>query len=206
MPQSSRRVSDGKRVLSAQEERDLARRLEKQAQRIERERQAEAAREAAEIAKPSLYQEKLRKREEDRLDRERLETVETQKREKELERWKSSITVQDEGVEQPPRDIGSVHEFISYIEEHKVVDIETLAESFRLSVDQAIKRIEDLERQNLLYGVLDDRCRYIRITRDEVRAIKDSIEGSSSRVSVGTICREIGLILSRPQQNVTQSN
>lgn len=203
MTQSSRRVSDGKQALSAQEQRDLARRLERQAQRNERERHAEAAREAAEIAKPSLYQEKLRKREEDRLDRERLETVENQKRQKELEQWKSLIKLQDEGVEQPPRDIGSVHEFISYIEEHKVVDIETLAAAFRLSVDQAMKRIEDLERENLLYGVLDDRCRYIRITRDEVRAIKDFIEGSSNRVAIGTICREIGLILSQPQHNVT---
>ena len=196
LPQSSRQVADGKRALSAQEERDLARRLARQAQRMERERQAEAAREAAEIAKPSLYQEKLRKREEDRLERERQEAMENQKRLRELDQWKSAMTVQDEGVEQPVRDIGSVHEFISYIEERKVVDIETIAETFRLSVDQVIKRIEDLESQRILYGVLDDRGRYIRITQGEVQDIKEFIERSSSREAVSTICREIGNILS----------
>jgi hypothetical protein len=188
-PTVSEKSNQGRRGLNNQEEQQLRRRLEREAHRAERDRQELIAKEAAELAKPSLYKEKLRKREEERLERERDEASKATQAQQELEKWTSSIKVQDQGADVPIRDLGSVNEFVDYILSRKVVEIEAVADAFRLSVEQVLDRIADLEKQGKLYGVVDDRGRFVQISMDEIKMLVQGIKSMTSRqtiIQIGT--------------------
>lgn len=181
--------------LNPEEERRLKRHLERAALREERERRELAAREAEETARPNQYKEKLRLREEERLERERIQTEAAKLRDKELDKWKSSISKVDEGNEEPLHNISSVEEFIQYIFERKIVDVESLASTFRIEISQAVSRINDLISQSRLFGVFDDRGRFIRLLHSEVAAIQQHISTLNSRRTLKEICSQVGSIV-----------
>ena len=201
--QRSQRKQDDKKTgprprgaLNPEEERRLARHLERTAQRQERERREQAAREAEETARPNLYKEKIRIREEERLERERRDQEEAQSRDREVEKWKNAISKVDEGNEKPLHNIQSVEEFAQYIMKRKVVEVESLASTFRLEIPETISRINDLMSQSKLFGVFDDRGRYILLLESEVKAIQEHISALNSRKTIRDICSNVSSIVS----------
>lgn len=195
----NRTRSNDKRALTAEEERKLTRRLERDALREERERQEQATKEAAETARASSYQEKLRKREQEREARELHNAQESHKKAKDLDAWKASIKKVDEGIEQTTRDLGSVEDFIDYIRRRKVIEVESLASSFRLDITSVVCRINDLIDQSRIFGVFDDRGRFIHINEDEGKKIQDLVSRMSSRMTVRSLCSDIGILVSSKQ-------
>jgi hypothetical protein len=190
--QDEQKSSEVKGALNADERRRLAQRLEREAARAERERRQEAAREASETARSNPYKEKLRLREEERLQREEREAEEAKERERELDKWKSSITKVDEGQEESARNISSIQEFFEYITQRKVVAIEDLATAFKMEVRTAAARVDDLVNQGRLFGVFDDRGRFIQVSQREIEAIQHYVSGLKCRQSVRKLCEELG--------------
>jgi len=188
------------RALTAQERQQLERRMQREAMRARREEEERVRQEAHEMAKPSLYQEKLRKREEERLARERAEAEITGKLQEqetnEYGKWKNKISISEEGdgdVESV-----SVEDFVSYIRENKIVDIETLSARFNLKPDQVISRLQSLEAANHLFGVIDDRGRYFFISSNEIDAIKEALENASKRLRPDEIQRLVNSAIRTP--------
>lgn len=187
---------EGRRALNPDEERRLRQRLEREARREERERQEQAAKDAAETARASSYLEKLRKREHEREEREQREAEAIKKREKELNKWKTAISKIDEGTEETQRDLSSVEEFLEYIQRRKIVEVESVAAAFRLDVSTVVARINDLINQGRIFGVFDDRGRFIHILDSEVRDIQKHVLGITSRKTLKEICQRIGGLVS----------
>lgn len=179
--------------LTEEEKRKLERRLQKEAARAERELHERRQKEARDTARPSLYEEKLKRRENEReTEQQRLEE-ERKSREIELSdeysKWKTQIAVVDDfsienDLKQRDR---SIEAFISHLRKTKRSEAESIASIFQLSVEQVVSRVEELENQGIICGVFDDRARYLVLTLNEKESIKASIVGLTERKSLSEI-------------------
>ena len=66
---------------------------------------------------------------------------------------------------------------IEFIERRKVVMLEDVAAEFKMLTKDVVARIEQLERENRLLGITDDRGKYIHVTRSEFDAVAEFIRG-----------------------------
>ena len=58
-------------------------------------------------------------------------------------------------------------------QKHKVVILEDLAARFRLPAQEAINRVENLEKVGRITGVIDDRGKFIYIETEEMEKVSD---------------------------------
>lgn len=118
--------------------------------------------------------EKQRKEEEEKEEQERIAREEQAKKEHEayLE-MAASFEVEEEGYD-PDQDVdseGKLAQFISYIEEQKVVLLEHLAAHFKMRAKDVVDRIQQLIQNGSLVGIIDDRGKFISITNDELTKV-----------------------------------
>jgi len=84
---------------------------------------------------------------------------------------------------------GMLSDFIQFIQEQKVVEMDELAIHFKMRTQDAIKRIEDLLMMGRLHGVIDDRGKFICITEDELKQVAKFIR-RRGRVTVTDLAIE----------------
>ncbi|GBP06901.1 DDRGK domain-containing protein 1 [Eumeta japonica] len=77
-------------------------------------------------------------------------------------------------------------DFIKYIKENKVVVLEDLAIEFKLKTQQAIDRIQDLQVNGTITGVIDDRGKFIYISEEELTSVAKFIR-QRGRVSIAEL-------------------
>eukprot|EP00002_Diphylleia_rotans_P008547 TRINITY_DN1843_c0_g1_i1.p1 TRINITY_DN1843_c0_g1~~TRINITY_DN1843_c0_g1_i1.p1 ORF type:complete len:235 (+),score=61.99 TRINITY_DN1843_c0_g1_i1:655-1359(+) len=119
-----------------------------------------------------LEKEKQKEEEEAALEEKRKEIEERERKEYEL--FRSQFQVVQEGTQEQltqEEEQGLLNEFIEYIKTTKVVMLEELAARFKLPTQEAIKRLQDLEKMGRISGVMDDRGKFIYITKSEMEAI-----------------------------------
>lgn len=145
-------------------------------------------------------EEKERKREEEERKREeefqKAEEERKQKEEEEYQKWKSSFQLAQSGLdkeETEKEEKNMIAKFVSYIKMRKVVQLEDLANEFKISTKDLISRINDLENAKRLSGVIDDRGKYIYIEENEFQAIVNYIKakGRVSKYELLTECNRI---------------
>jgi hypothetical protein len=184
-------ASSSSKALSEVERNQLKRRLERETARINREEEEQRRKDALETAKPSFYEDKLRKREQQRMLQETAEENEKQIRERNINaqysKWKTQITVVDGSRETISHLPASVEEFIAHLTHKKRIEIETVASLFRLSVDQVLARIAALENQGRLFGIIDDQARYLQISVEEMTGIKNVIDQFDERLPINEL-------------------
>nr|PVC50625.1 tRNA nucleotidyltransferase [Theileria orientalis] len=109
-----------------------------------------------------------------RLEREKLlQEQEQKKREEEEKAYQelaSTFVVESEGTIAEANQY-TVDDFINYIVSKKLSNVEELSVRFSLKSNEIIKRIQELEEQDRLFGLLDDQGRYIHITDEEAEAV-----------------------------------
>ena len=180
-----------RRVLNDEERVRVAQRLEREAQRERRELERIRQQEAYEIAKPSAYAEKIRKREEERVIREAEELREKREREAresvEYEKWKSQIQVTERGEDHEAPDQSLIQEFVDCLRVQKIIMIEDLAAKFNLSTQTVVDRITDLIQQGIVTGCFDDRGRYIPINGELIDRIEKCLDTLPERIQVTAI-------------------
>jgi len=171
--------------------RNLKPRLKKKAQR-----EAEELSRADKKKKEQLAEEERKKAHEKQKaeekhieDEERTAREEKEKMEyEEYMRMKEAFSVEGEGYEEG--DVGSemnlLQEFISYIQNNKVVVIEDLAAHFKLKTQAVIDRIRDLQKDDILTGVIDDRGKFIYVSPEEMNAVAKFIK-QRGRVSIAEL-------------------
>ncbi|CAL8076635.1 unnamed protein product [Calicophoron daubneyi] len=113
------------------------------------------------------------------LEAKRLEE-EAAREQAEYEKLKVDFSVEDEGTEVIQRDSKAETEFnaqiIAAIQEAKIIPIEHLALDFGLKTEACVERLRSLLASGQLTGLLDDRGKFIYVTKDEYEAVAQFIE------------------------------
>ncbi|XP_066150700.1 DDRGK domain-containing protein 1 [Euwallacea fornicatus] len=169
--------------LEAKAEKKAAREAEEHL-RAEKKKQADL--EEAERLKEKEKEEALEKQkeEEERKAREEKERKEYEEYLKMKEAFQVEEEGYEEGEEEDAQDL--LQEFVDYIKTNKVVIIEDLAAQFKLKTQSCIDRIKDLQNLDILTGVIDDRGKFIYVSKNEMEAVAKFIR-QRGRVSIAEL-------------------
>lgn len=177
--------------------------------KLEAKAEKKAQREAEEKSR-SDKKEREKKMEEERKKAEEKEKLEEKKKEeeekkireakekKEYEEYlkmKEAFSVEEEGFEEGEQDEQNLlQEFVNYIKNNKVVIIEDLAAHFKLKTQAAIDRIKDLQNDNILTGVIDDRGKFIYVSQEEMESVVKFIK-QRGRVSISELVEHSNILI-----------
>ncbi|KAL5724754.1 hypothetical protein ACHQM5_007974 [Ranunculus cassubicifolius] len=174
---------------------------EKKRQERQAQRQAEEAARESRVTKQDRYAEMRRRKDEEREAQERQLEEEAQARKAkeeeaallEFDKWKGEFSIDAEGTteENDGQDEtrGLLYDFVEYIKKHKCVPLEELAAEFKLRTQDCINRINSLESMGRLSGVMDDRGKYIYISKEEMIAVAEYIK-RQGRVSISHLASQ----------------
>jgi glucan-binding YG repeat protein len=183
IPDGAKIGAKKKAKLEAKAEKKAQREAEEhsRAEKKKREQQAEEERRKAEA---KLEAEEKRIDEEERKAKEEKERREYE----EYLKMKEAFSVEEEGYEEGDdgNETNLLQEFVNYIKNNKVVVIEDLAAHFKLKTQAAIDRIKDLQKDDILTGVIDDRGKFIYVSQDEMDAVAKFIR-QRGRVSIAEL-------------------
>ncbi|XP_034484679.1 DDRGK domain-containing protein 1 [Drosophila innubila] len=167
-------AKEQKRLQREQELHDREQRKVKEAQEeAERKQQDELE---AEVERKKAESERLAKEERERKEHE------------EYLKMKAAFSIEEEGYEEGDADEKEnlLADFIQYIKDNKVVLLEDLATAFKLKTQQAIERIQELQANGTITGVIDDRGKFIYISEAELTAVAKFIK-QRGRVSIAEL-------------------
>jgi hypothetical protein len=121
-----------------------------------------------------------KRREEERRRREKKERQEQE----EYLKLKAAFTVEEEGCDaEEDSEENKLQKFIAYIQEMKAVLLEDMAAHFKMKTQDAIDRVKILQESGDLTGVVDDRGKFIFISREELESVARFIR-QQCRVSI----------------------
>ncbi|RWS14007.1 hypothetical protein B4U79_06772 [Dinothrombium tinctorium] len=171
---------DGK--LGAKKRRKLEMKAEKRAARErEAEEREERKRRQAEIEERRRAEEERARLEEQQREEEEKKAKEEKERQEHEEylKLKESFAIEEEGFDEDEQNDDNQNKllnFINYIKENKVVLLEDLAGHFKMKTQDVINRVNELLAQELLVGVIDDRGKFIYITKEELESVAKFIK------------------------------
>lgn len=166
----------------------------------------EIQRQKAKAEKAERALKAVKERQEEREEKEKEERerrIEAQKErnrraDEEFERWKGDFEVQDKGnlaVDSLDSGGSALEKFVGRIRQDKVVLVEELSVEFGISTQDCVERIQQLEEMGLIWGIMDEKGKYISISMDEkeqlVRLIREH-----GRVSLRQVAEWMNEIIS----------
>lgn len=178
--------------IGAKKRRKLEMKAEKRAAREREldEREERRQRQAELDERRKLEDEKKAAEEKAAEEAEKLAREEQLKREEEeYLALKATFELQEEGFEEDVEESESqnkLQSFIQYIKDQKVVLLEDLAGHFRMKTQDVINRLQDLLSQEVLIGVIDDRGKFIYITKEELDSVAKFVR-QRGRVTVSEL-------------------
>lgn len=133
-------------------------------------------------------EEKEKAEEKQREEEERRAKEEQERKEhEEYLKMKEAFAVEEEGYEEGEEENKNLlQEFVGFIKTHKVVVIEDLASQFKMKTQSVIDRIKDLQNDDILSGVIDDRGKFIYVSPEEMDAVAKFIR-QQGRVSIAEL-------------------
>ncbi|XP_077501646.1 DDRGK domain-containing protein 1-like [Amblyomma americanum] len=161
----------------AQRERDLEDREERrQKEAMDEERRKQEEQREKELEAEREAEEKRLKEEKERQELE------------EYLKMKEAFSVEDEGYDAANEEQAQnkLQEFLDHIKKEKVVILEDLAAKFQLKTQDCIDRVQALLADETLVGVIDDRGKFIYITRQELEEVAHFIR-QRGRVSISEL-------------------
>ena len=168
--------------LEAKAEKKAHREAELKSREDQKEKDALAEEERKKIEEKEAQEEKRK----DDIERKAREEKERQEHEEYL-KMKASFAVEEEGFdEEDDSKEELVQNFIDFIKTSKIVVLEDLAAQFKLKTQAAIDRIIELQKDNRLSGVIDDRGKFIYISEEELQAVAKFIR-QRGRVSIAEL-------------------
>jgi hypothetical protein len=154
-----------------------------------------------------------RKREDDKFKAEETKRLEEEKRIKEEEekreleeylKMKEAFAVEEEGYDEDAEETQTTNKlqlFIEYIQNQKVVLLEDLAGHFQMKTQDVINRVQDLLAQEILVGVIDDRGKFIYITKEELESVAKFVR-QRGRVSIAELVESSNSLINlQPEQS-----
>lgn len=177
--------------LGAKKRAKLAAKAEKKLQREAAERDREERKKREQLAQ----EEKDKQAERERTEQLRAEETERKAREEKEKReheeylkMKEAFSIEEEGYQDENKEDEEnlLQGFIQYIKQNKVLVLEDLAAHFGLKTASVIERIQELQANGRLTGVIDDRGKFIYISEDELDAVVKFVR-QRGRVSIAEL-------------------
>eukprot|EP01133_Synstelium_polycarpum_P003495 gene3495-3994_t len=140
--------------------------------------------------------EKLKKKEERRKQREieeetRIRLEKEKKEDEEYQAMKGAISLDESGEskhnEEQERNL--LQEFIRFLENNKICLLEDISMEFGMKTNEVIDRIKTLDKEGFISGVIDDRGKFIYVTRQEMESVAKFI-ARKGRVTIDQIAKE----------------
>ena len=167
---------------------------EREAEKEDKRKAREAQREAKEKAR-------------EEREREAIEAAEKKKAE-ELEKWSSMFSVEEEGegATAAEEDPDKLSRFVGQLKQNKVSVLEELASEFKMKVHDVLDRLTALEAMGHVSGVIDERGKFIFITRDEMHAVAKFVQ-RKGRVRISTLAQESNRLIDlTPKKRVEEAD
>nr|SVE75557.1 EOG090X0N9E [Daphnia dolichocephala] len=184
--------------LEAKAERKVAREAE---EKEREERKALELEKEKERKKLEELEEQAEKEKEEQIKREAEEKI--RREHEEYLKMKAAFTVEEQGydAQEESAEENLLQKFIEYVRETKIVLLEELAAHFQLKTQDAIDRLQKLVQDGSLTGVIDDRGKFIYISREEMESVAKFIR-QRGRVSLSDLAESSNqLIQLGPQIN-----
>ncbi|KAJ8679680.1 hypothetical protein QAD02_015467 [Eretmocerus hayati] len=169
--------------LEAKAERKVQREIE------ERDREERKKREQREQEERDKASAKEREEERRREEAEKAELEERKRKEyEEYLKLKEAFSVEEEGFSGSPEgeEQSLLAEFVEHVKSSKVVVLEDLAQRFGLKTQHAIDRVKQMQEDGILSGVIDDRGKFIYISKQELEAVAKFVR-QRGRVSIAEL-------------------
>ncbi|XP_015109810.1 DDRGK domain-containing protein 1 [Diachasma alloeum] len=153
-------------------------------EREERKKREQQAQEESDKRREKERLEELAQEEADKKAREERERIEQE----EYLKMKEAFSVEEEGydVVNEEEQKNLLQEFLDYIKATKVVVLEDLAGHFNMKTQSVIERIQDLQANGRLTGVIDDRGKFIYISQEELESVAKFVK-QRGRVSIAEL-------------------
>jgi len=128
-----------------------------------------------------------------------------QREEDEYQLLKQAFQVESSGSHMDEREEfeKNLDEFVEYIKKSKVVYIEDLAVKYQLQPKDIVDKIELLDQEGRLSGIMDERGKYIFITPTEMSNIAKFIT-QRGRVTIAEIAKESNKLINLVPQSTEQ--
>jgi len=187
--------------LQLKEEKAKAREAMLQAKKS---REDQEDREIAERKRKRQKEEEQQRQEDEEFDKLRQENK--KKEEEAYQLLKQTFEVEDAGSQADDQQAfeKALESFIEDIKNTKVVQIEDIAVKYSLQPKDVVAKIELLERQHKLSGIMDERGKYIYITEEEMNNVAAFIN-KRGRVNISDITRESNRLINLTPQ-VSEEN
>ncbi|XP_061393638.1 DDRGK domain-containing protein 1 [Musca vetustissima] len=172
----------GAKKRAKMEAKEAKRQMREQEMKMREEKKAKDAKLEEERKKLEEQEAELERKKE---EAERLAREEQERREhEEYLKMKAAFSVEEEGFEEDDEEKENLlADFIKYIKDNKVVVLEDLATEFKLKTQQTIERIQELQANGTITGVIDDRGKFIYISEEELESVAKFIR-QRGRVSI----------------------
>lgn len=192
------KIPDGKigkkklEKLQAKADKKLQREAE-QREREEAKKKREKEEEEEKKRKDLEIMEEKKKEDEEKRQREEQERREHE----EYMKLKEAFTVDEEGCDanEGESEENRLQKFIAYIQETKVVLLEDLGAHFKMKTQDAIDRVKSLQESGDLTGVVDDRGKFIYVSRQELESVAKFIK-QQGRVSISDLAANSNKLIS----------
>nr|CAG4649046.1 EOG090X0N9E [Polyphemus pediculus] len=166
--------------LEAKAEKKAAREMEEKEREERKQKEVEFMKERQKMEE---LENELEKEKEEQLKREILERE--RREQEEYLKMKAAFSIDEQGFEageEVPEE-NLLQRFIDFVKGKKIVLLEELAAEFQLKTQDAIDRLQKLVADGSLTGVIDDRGKFIYISRDEMESVAKFIR-QRGRVSL----------------------
>ena len=137
-----------------------------------------AARDAEREAQEAAQEEEIRRAAEERARREA----------EEAEKWMHTFTLEAAGEEILSREAGEAQlsKMVEYLQRRKTAALEEVSAEFGLRTSEVVTKVQALEAEGRITGVMDDRGKFIYVSREEMEAVADFIR-KRGRVAIAEI-------------------
>ena len=147
--------------------------------------------------KELLLKQKMKEQEEKELEEEIQRVKEEQKKKDDdiYNQWKDMMKVGEEGVEKLDfKDEEVINKFLDYIKIRKVVSLEDISGTFKLSPNDIVLKLNKFEKEGRITGIIDDRGKYIYITEKEMSLIEKMFI-NRGRISKADLIKECNRLI-----------
>ena len=145
-----------------------------------------------------LLEKEREKEEQEKQLQEELKRVEEEKKKKEDEeynKWKNMIKVGEEGEDRMDfTKEETINQFLDYIKIRKVVSLEDISGTFKLSPNDIVMKLNQYEKEGRIMGIIDDRGKYIYITEKEMGLIEKMLM-NRGRISKSDLIKECNRLI-----------
>lgn len=136
------------------------------------------ARDAEREAQEAAQEEAIKKATEERAKKEA----------EEAEKWMHTFTVEDAGEQALTQEAGEAQlaRMIEYLQTRKTAALEEVAAEFGLRTAEVVSKVQALESEGRITGIMDDRGKFIYISKEEMTAVADFIR-SKGRIAIAEL-------------------